>query len=322
MKNLFRRLVLLVDLARAAIIGFLVFVQLRGIPTYAPPKPAVTALAATPARLALGEKPTLSICGHCHLNRATNRYAGHRLADLTPDFGRVFTANITQDQAHGIGRWTDQQLVGLLRTGLGPDGRLRLIMPNCARMSDEDVASIVAFLHSPSPQVQPASTATPPPQPSLLLKLLGNTIMRPATLPATPVLAPPPTNARAFGQYLVVGRYHCFECHSKDFKSNSPYEPEKPKGYLGGGIPLLNNAGQTVVSRNLTGDAATGMGRWSEAQFGQAVRFGLSPNGLLHYPMNKYSLLTDAEVHALFEYLQSVPKIKNATPEDGVAIAR
>ena len=123
MKNLFRRLVLLVDLARAAIIGFLVFVQLRGIPTYAPPKPAVTALAATPARLALGEKPKLSICGHCHLNRATNRYAGHRLADLTPDFGRIYTANITQDQAHGIGRWTDQQLVGLLRTGLGPDGR-------------------------------------------------------------------------------------------------------------------------------------------------------------------------------------------------------
>ncbi|WP_460502048.1 c-type cytochrome, partial [Hymenobacter agri] len=142
-----------------------------------------------------------------------------------------------------------------------------------------------------------------------------------ARLPAAPVLGPPPADARAFGRYLVIGRYHCFECHSKDFKSNNPYDPEKSRGYLGGGTPLLNNEGQTVVSRNLTADVATGLGNWSEAQFGQAVRFGLSPHGPLHYPMNKYSLLTDEEVHALFAYLRSVPKIRNATPEDGEVAA-
>ncbi len=322
MKNLFRLLVLLLGVVLLAGIGFLLFVQARGIPTYAPPRPQVAGLAPTPARVALGEKLTLMICGDCHLNRATNRYAGHRLADLTPDFGRIYTSNITQGRTNGIGSWTDQQLVGLLRTGLGPDGRLRLIMPNYARMSDEDVASIVAFLRSSSPQVQPDPTATPPQEPSLLLKLLGNTIMRPARLPTTPVLAPPPADARAFGRYLVLGRYHCFECHSRDFKSNNPTEPEKSKGYLGGGTPLLNNQGQTVVSRNITGDAATGTGRWSEAQFGQAIRFGLSPDGPLAYPMNKYSLLTDEEVHGLFVYLRSVPQIKNATPEDGVMAAR
>ncbi|WP_460503892.1 c-type cytochrome, partial [Hymenobacter agri] len=136
-----------------AAFGFLAFVQVRGLPTYAPPRPAGVAIVATPARLALGEKLTLSICADCHLNRSTNRYSGHRLADLTPDFGTIYTANITQDPRHGIGRWTDQQLMGLLRTGVGPDGRLRLIMPNYARMSDEDVASIVAFLRSASPQV-------------------------------------------------------------------------------------------------------------------------------------------------------------------------
>ena len=321
MKNLFRLLVLLLALTIVAGLGFLLFVQVRGIPRYPPPHAAIEALAPTAARVAQGEKLTLMICGDCHLNRATNRYAGHRLADLTPDFGRIYTSNITQDAQHGIGRWTDPQLVGLLRTGLGPDGRLRLIMPTYARMSDEDVASIVAFLRSASPQVQPDPTSTPPQEPSLLLKLLGNTIMRPARLPTAPVLAPPPADARAFGRYLLLGRYHCFECHSRDFKSNNPTEPEKSKGYLGGGTPLLNNQGQTVVSRNLTSDPETGIGRWSEAQFGQAVRFGLSPNGVLAYPMNKYSLLTAAEVHALYTYLQSVPQIKNATPEDGASEA-
>ena len=317
MKNLYRLLVLLLGLAIVLVAGFLLFVQLRGIPRYEPPLIKI-AIASTPARIALGEKLTLSICADCHLNRETNKYSGHRLADLTPDFGRIYTSNITQDTAHGIGRWTTGQLVGLLRTGIGPDGRLRLIMPNYARMSSEDVASIVAFLRSASPQVQPDPTPTPPQEPSFLLKLLGNTIMRPARLPAAPVLAPPPADARAFGQYLVLGRYHCFECHSRDFKSNNPYEPEKSRGYLGGGTPLLNAQGRTVVARNLTGDAATGIGRWSEAQFGRAVRFGLSPNGPLAYPMNKYSLLTDEEVHGLFAYLQSVPRIRNATPEDAV----
>ncbi|MDQ2769878.1 MAG: cytochrome c [Bacteroidota bacterium] len=317
MKNLFRLVVLLVGVGLLGGLGFLAFVQVRGIPRYPPPWLKV-AIPSTPARVALGEKLTLSICSDCHLNRATNRYSGHRLADLTPDFGRIYTSNITQDAAHGIGRWTTGQLVALLSTGIGPDGRLRLIMPSYARMSDEDMASIVVFLRSNSPQVQPDLTATPPQEPSLLLKLLGNTIMRPARLPDAPVLAPPPTDTRAFGRYLVLGRYHCYECHSRDFKSNNPTDPEKSKGYLGGGTRLLNNEGQTVVSRNITGDAETGIGRWSEAQFGQAVRFGQSPNGLLHYPMNKYSLLTDAEVHALFAYLQSVPQIKNATPEDGV----
>ena len=187
MKNLFRRLGLLLGVVLLAGVGFLLFVQVRGIPTYAPPRPVVADLASTPARVALGEKLTLSICGDCHLNPATNRYAGHHLADLTPDFGRIYTSNITQDAQPGIGRWTDQQLVGLLRTGLGPDGRLRLIMPNYARMSDEDLASIVAFLRSASPQVQPDPTSTPPQEPSLLLlKLLGNTIMRPARLPVAP----------------------------------------------------------------------------------------------------------------------------------------
>lgn len=322
MKKLFRLLALLVGLAALVIVGFLLFVQVRGLPTYAPPRPAVATIAATPARIALGEKLTLAICGDCHLNRATNRYAGHRLAALTPNFGRIYTANITQDAQHGIGRWTDQQLVGLLRTGIGPDGRLRLIMPNYARMSDEDVASIVAYLRSASPPVQPDPTPTPPQEPSLLLKLLGNTIMRPAKLPIASVVAPPATDARAFGRYLVIGRYHCFECHSKDFKSNNPYEPEKSKGYLGGGNYLLNRQGQTVISRNITGDVPTGIGDWSEAQFGQAVRFGLAPHGPLAYPMAQYSQLTDAEVHALFTYLQAVPKLKNATPEDGVAVVR
>ncbi|GAB3840557.1 hypothetical protein GCM10028821_45510 [Hymenobacter jeollabukensis] len=302
-------------------LGFVLYVNLRGIPSYAAPKPSVAPVAATPEQLAQGEKLVLAACADCHLDRSTNTLAGQRLRDVPPEFGQLYSANITRDEQHGIGRWTYQELVGLLRTGIGRDGRYRIIMPSFVHMSDDDVRSIVAFLRSNHPLVRPQATPSHPQEPSLLAKVLVNTVMKPTPLPAEPVVAPPPTDAVAYGRYLVVGRYKCYDCHSKDFKTNNHLEPEKSAGYLGGGNRLMNQQGQPVVARNITADAETGLGDWTEPQFAQALRFGQSPNGPLHYPMPKYSRLTDEEVHALYAYLNSVPALRNATHEDGAATA-
>ena len=308
---------LVVGLLVLAVAGFAAFISARGIPSYAPPKLSLAPIAATPARVALGEKLVLSTCADCHLNRQTNALSGQRLRDITPEFGTLYAANITQDQAHGIGRWTDGELVALLRTGIGRDGRFRIVMPSFVHMSDEDVASIVAFLRSSSPLVRADPMPSHAQEPSFLAKVLVNTVMKPTPVPARPVLAPAPADAVAYGRYLVVGRYKCYDCHSKDFKTNNALEPEKSAGYLGGGNVLLNLQGQPVPARNLTADPETGLGDWTEAQFTRAVRYGLAPHGPLAYPMPKYSRLTDEETHALFSYLQTVPKLKNATPEDG-----
>ncbi len=321
MKTVLRALGLLLGLAVVAVAGFALFVAVRGIPHYAPPQLAVAQVVATPARLAQGEKLLLATCTDCHLNRTTGALSGQQLRDIPADFGVVYAANITQDKAHGIGAWTNAQLVGLLRTGIGPDGRYRVIMPKFAHMSDEDVASLVAFLRSDNAMTRADPTPSHPQDPSLLLKFLTNTAMKPLPLPRGPALAPAPTDAVAFGRYLVVGRYQCFECHSHAFATNDALNPEKSAGYLGGGNKLLGQHGQVVLSRNITGDPGTGIGDWSEAQLGQALRFGRGPNGLLGAPMPKYSRLTEAEVHALYAYLQTVPKIKNATPEDGQPVA-
>ncbi|WP_167855187.1 c-type cytochrome [Hymenobacter wooponensis] len=303
------------------LIGFVVFVQARGIPNYTVPTLTPQTVASTPTRVELGEKLVLASCADCHLNRATNSLSGHQLLDLTPDFGQVYSANITQDPNYGIGKWSDAELVTLLRTGIGRDGRYRVIMPSFSQMSDEDVSSIVAFLHSDNAMVKPDPTPTPQQAPSFLLKALTNTVMKPTPLPTAAVVAPAPTDALAYGRYLVVGRYKCYDCHSADFKTNNALEPEKSKGYMGGGNRLLNTQQQEVVTRNITGDSETGIGDWTEEQFAKSVKYGLSPNSPLAYPMPKYSALTDEEVHALFIYLQSVPKIQNATPEDKPAIA-
>ncbi|SFP83936.1 c-type cytochrome [Hymenobacter arizonensis] len=322
MKKSLRILGYVVGLLVLAVAGFATYVAARGIPNYDLQPAPLAAIEATPGRVELGEKLVLASCADCHRNAKTNSLSGQQLMDLTPDFGKVYSANITQDKTHGIGNWSDAQLVSLLRTGVGPNGRFRVIMPNFVHMSDEDMASVVAFLRSDNALVRATPTPSHAQEPSFLLKALTNTVMKPTPAPTAPIAAPPATNAVAYGNYLVVGRYKCYECHSKDFGTNNSLEPARSEGYLGGGNALLNMQGETVLSRNITSEPETGIGDWTEAQFAQAVKFGMTPHGPLAYPMPKYSRLTDEEVHALYAYLQTVPKIKNATPEDGVVAVR
>lgn len=69
---------------------------------------------------------------------------------------------------------------------------------------------------------------------------------------------------------------------------------------------------------NLTPDPETGLGKWTEATFLQAIRTGrhegvgrpiLPP---MPYPF--YSQATDEDLKAIFVYLQSIPPIQNRVP--------
>lgn len=295
------------------------FVQVRGIPSYDKPVVTTPKIVATPARLAQGQKIVNAMCADCHRSPDTGALTGKLLTELPPEFGRLYASNITQDQTHGIGRWTDAELVGLLRTGIGRDGRYRVVMPNFVHMSDEDVASVIAYLRSADPQVQPNAAPSHEQEPSFLAKALVNTVMKPLPMPAGAVVAPAPTDQVAYGRYLVVGRYKCYDCHSKDFQTNNHLEPEQSEGYMAGGNSFVTTDGSQIPSRNLTLDAETGLGDWSEAQFVQAVRFGQSPHGPLRMPMPKFTLMDEAEAKAIYAYLRTIPVLKNATPEDGAA---
>lgn len=299
-----------------------VFVQARGIPTYDVPKGPIQPVVSTPERIAHGESLALVICADCHRNPQTNVLSGQPLKELPPEFGKLYSANITQDTHFGIGQWTDDELVTLMRTGIGRDGRMRIVMPSYVHMSDEDLSSIIAFLRSSNPLVQPNPTPSRKQEPSFLAKVLMNTVIKPTPMPAKPILAPPTSNKVAFGYYLMVGRYKCYECHSKDFKTNDVLQPEKSKGYLGGGNRMLNRQMQDVFSRNLTPDTETGLGSWTEAEFIKAVKYGQSVHGPLGDPMPKYSRVSDEEVKALWAYLQTVPPLHSPTTEDEVRTSR
>ncbi len=70
--------------------------------------------------------------------------------------------------------------------------------------------------------------------------------------------------------------------------------------------------GSQRITANLTPDE-TGLGGWTEEDFANAMRNSKSKNGkALRDPMLPYNGLTDLEVKAMWQYLLTLPKIKNA----------
>lgn len=65
--------------------------------------------------------------------------------------GVVYPSNITPDNETGIGRWSDAEIADAIRAGIGQHGKRRLATmpwPGYARLQDDDVDAIVAYLRS------------------------------------------------------------------------------------------------------------------------------------------------------------------------------
>jgi len=101
----------------------------------------------------------------------------------------------------------------------------------------------------------------------------------------------------ARGEYLARAA-DCSACHT--VKGGQPFA---------GGFAFRLPYG-TLYSPNITPDAETGIGQWSDADFLRAVHEGISPGGSRYYPAfpyPSYSYLADADVLAIKAYLFSLP---------------
>ena len=106
------------------------------------------------------------------------------------------------------------------------------------------------------------------------------------------------------GEY-VYRAAGCYGCHTDEKHAGKP---------LAGGHALTTPFG-TFYSPNITPDAETGIGRWSEQDFLRALREGLSPSGDHYYPSffyPAYTRLTDEDLRALWAYLKVQPPVKQA----------
>jgi len=313
LKKLLKVLVLIIALVVVGVGGFLGWVQLDGIPKYAPGRIELK-VEVTPERIARGKPFVSMLCAGCHLNPTTRQLTGKVMIDAPPEFGKIVSKNITQHPVKGIGGWTDGELAYLIRTGISRDGQyIPPYMAKLPHLADEDLKSIIAFLRSDDPMVQAADVDPPgKTEPSFLSKFLCHVVFKPLPYPAETIVVPPASDKIALGKYLVFG-LECWPCHSGDFKKMNMAEPEKSYLYLGGGNQMRNLDGQTIATANLTPDEETGIGKWSEADFVRALKRGFRPDGtLLRYPMDLFTELSDDEVGAIYAYLRTVPKIHNA----------
>ncbi|HEU5051923.1 MAG TPA: hypothetical protein VFT78_02355 [Hanamia sp.] len=310
MRKLLRRLLAIIVVIVILVGAFAAFISMKGVPKYKP-KTVALKVESTPARVERGRQLSAMLCNDCHLNFKTQKLSGRKMAEI-PQFGTVYSRNITNDPVHGIGRMTDGQLYYLLRTGVRPDGRFLPIMAKLQKMSDEDLQSIIAFLRSDNQWVQADPTPDVDSKYSFLAKFLTNMhLVKPMPF-YTSIPEPDTTNKVKWGEYVCLYRVECYTCHSRDFTTDDFINPEKSKGFFGGGNKFDMPDGTVMHSLNITMDDETGIGKWTEDQFVKAVKTGIVPNGpALRAPMKPYVYLSDGEVRAIYAYLKTIPKIKN-----------
>lgn len=107
------------------------------------------------------------------------------------------------------------------------------------------------------------------------------------------------------GAYLARAG-NCMACHTE--RGGEPYA---------GGRPLETPFG-TVYAGNLTPDRETGLGLWSYSQFRRALHRGRSRDGRLLYPAfpyDHYTQVTPPDADALFDYLRSLPPVRQPNRE-------
>jgi mono/diheme cytochrome c family protein len=314
-KNVARRAGYLLVFAVVAAATWALYVDVTGIPKYEIKAGDIPTMKVeiTTARVERGRKFAKMLCAECHLDPATQRMTGKYMGDGLARFGNIWSKNITQDPEHGIGQWTDGELAYFLRTGLKKDGTYSPPwMPKMPHLSDEDLASIIAFMRSDDPIVAPMNKPSHEGSVTFFTKALAHTVIKPFPYPKEPKVAPPTTDRVAYGKYLVYA-LDCYACHSTDPVKIDFLNPDQSPGYMEGGNLEKGPDGEDVRTANLTPDDETGIGKWSEADFVRAVRKGFRPDGrVLHAPMTPRVELTDEEAGTIYAYLRTLKPVKHA----------
>jgi mono/diheme cytochrome c family protein len=121
----------------------------------------------------------------------------------------------------------------------------------------------------------------------------------------------PDADAAKRGEYLFNAG-GCFGCHT-DVKNNG--------APLAGGRALGTPFG-TFYGPNITPDMQYGLGRWSEADFKRAMRYGERPDGANLFPVFPYTSftnITDADLKDLWAYLRTITPVAKPNREHAVS---
>jgi cytochrome c553 len=265
----------------------------------------------SPALVARGQSIVrdASVCGGCHA-------ASERDPDGPLSGGREFhdwrigtarASNLTPDNETGLGTWSDAEIVRALRNGQRKDGRLIApVMPYewLHEMSDEDAFAVARYLKSQPPVHNDVRQS-----PNFWFRL-GSLFLGPK--PAFAASAPARGATAEYGGYLSQHVGLCADCHTQ--RTGLMQKPDKSRLFAGMTKPPN---GFPANPSNLTPDPQTGIGKWSEADFIQTIRTGVTPDGVhLHpfMPWQQNRRMSDDDLRAIYRYLRTLPPIQNEVP--------
>ena len=206
--------------------------------------------------------------------------------------GTVAGPNLTHGKGGLAADYADLDYVRAIRRGVRRDGRSLIVMPSevFTHVSQEDLGAVLAYLK----QVPPVDRTVPksgfgPVGRALLASGKMNILVAGKTPRITPPASVPADTTPAYGKYLadISG---CHGCHGYGLSGGKVAGPP--------GLP---------PAANLT---PAGIGHWTEVDFTRALRDGRRPDGRQlneFMPWKVFRGMTDAEIHALWRYLQSVP---------------
>ena len=241
----------------------------------------------------------LTFCQGCH----GEQLEGEIFED-EPMIATFYAPNLTSGRG-GVGAtYSDADYVRAIRHGVNSQGRGLLIMHSDVyhNLSEQDLGAMIAYLKS----VPPVGNELPEPK----IYPLGNIMVAlgafdSEALPLIPAELidhsapfaeiPAQGTTTEYGGYLVSITL-CHMCHGLDLTGGPPLEPGMPAG------PDLAPDGE--------------LGTWSEADFIQVMRTGVTPHG--HelnpefMPWDWYANMTDVELKSMWLYLQSLTGVSNA----------
>lgn len=268
-----------------------------------------TADTADPGLIRNGEYVAIAgDCVACHTTPGGKPFAGG--LPLPTPIGNIIATNITPSRTAGIGNYTLAQFTAAMRKGIRADGaHLYPAMPYTAyvKVTDDDVRALYAyFMHA----VAPVDTAPPP----TLLPFPFNIRL---SMAAWNLLfldrhgfQPDPAKSTEWnrGAYLARGLAHCGTCHTP----RNLLMAESASRELGGGDVGAWSA------PNITSDANSGIGGWSEQelvdylQLGHAAGKSQAAGPMAEAVDQSLKHLTPVDLRAIAMFLKNVPALHEA----------
>lgn len=119
------------------------------------------------------------------------------------------------------------------------------------------------------------------------------------------------------GRYIATALSGCVYCHSHHDWA-APGTPITPGSEGAGEVLPYNDLPGRIVAPNLTPDAETGAGNWTDDQLARSIREGIGHDGRALFPIMPYTHyreMSDEDVASVIVYLRSLPAVRHELPK-------